>query len=459
MTKKNIRTLIIGVLVLLVFGGIYLGVTLYTANSEKKQYEEEKKQAENAIVVSLDTTKLNRIAFSGDEGEIVFTCENDVWSCPDDPAFQMNPSRLNLMLGDFQALTAVRTLTEAKELEQYGLGSEARTVTVTDTEGNETTLYLGIRNSSNRGLYFQTEKDSDTVYMTMAALDEHFFGTLEDYAVYEKFPEISPASMRIFRVEKENPYVLDMPGDDNCTVTDGEGNTQRANLNLVGTMQQNLSHVIWVKNVEYNCGDFAAYGLEEPAAEIEIIWENSDGGSESLTMFVGDQDENGDYYVRLEDSMQVHTVRGEYLKDFVERDAASFWSLTYSFVSMGDLEGMEVSVGGERHRMERKGDAADIEWLVDGKTADKELFNDFYYACVSVTAQERLEEVPETEGEPALELCYYLTDGTEKLIQYYEYDQNFYTVLYENRTKAAHTNKLYVNTMLENMDLMLEALQ
>ena len=78
---------------------------------------------------------------------------------------------------------------------------------------------------------------------------------------------------------------------------------------------------------------------------------------------------------------------------------------------------------------------------------------------MSVTAQERLDEVPKVEGAPALELHYYLTDGSEKTIQYYEYDQNFYTVLYEDGTKAAHTNKLYVNTMLENLDAVVNALE
>ncbi len=458
MTKKNIRTLIIGAVVVALFALLYFGVTLYTTYSEKKQFETEKKQAEDAVVVSLDTDKVNRIAFTGTEGEIVFTCEDGVWGSPDDPAFQMNSARLNLMLGDFRALTAERTLTGVTDLEQYGLGDDASTVTVTDGEGKETSLYTGIRNSSNQWLYFQTEKDSDTVYMTATALDEHFSGTLKDYAAYERFPEIDPASMRVFKVEKAEPYLLDMPGDDNCTVTDGEGNTQRANLNLVGAMQENLSRVVWVKNVEYNCGDFGAYGLEEPAAEIGITYETDDG-TETITLCVGDQDESGNYYVRLNDSPEVHTVRQEYLKDFVENKASGFWSLTYSFVSIGDLEALEVTMGTETHRMERAEVASDSSWTVDGKSVEKELFNDFYYACVSVTAQERLEEVPQMEGDPALELHYYLTDGTEKSICYYEYDQNFYTVIYDGGTKAAHTNKLYVNTMLENMEIMVEALQ
>ena len=73
---------------------------------------------------------------------------------------------------------------------------------------------------------------------------------------------------------------------------------------------------------------------------------------------------------------------------------------------------------------------------------------------------------PGTSGEragrnrdEALKLVYTLTDGSKKEITYYEEDQNFYTVIYEDGTKAAHTNKLYVKTMTEKLDRLLEELK
>lgn len=459
MTKKNVRTLVAGFLVIVVFLGIYLGVTRYTQIKEKEQSQSEKQQAENSIVLSLAPEQIQSLSFPGEEGEIVFERKDESWISPEDTEFVMNPSRLNLMLDDLAALTVTRTLENAGDPEQYGLGEKAKKISVTDTEGTETNIYLGSRNNSNHQLYIQIGKDPDTVYLTSAALDSHFSGRLEDFAQYESFPKAAPESMRIFRVEKEtDSYVLDMPGDDNCTVTDEEGNVQKANLNIVGTMQNNLSNTNWAQNLEYHCRDFGKYGLDTPTAVIEVTYEASDSqAGEMFTLSVGGQDEDGNYYVRLDDSMQVHTIRQEYLTDFVESKPTTFWSLTYSFVSIGDMEKLEVSAAGKTYTMQRITEGSgqeeeEISWLVNGKSIEKNLFTDFYYACVSVTAQERLDEVPETEGEPVLALHYYLTDGSEKTIQYYEYDQNFYTVLYEDGTKAAHTNKLYVNTMLENLD-------
>ncbi len=466
MTKKNARTLVIGLLVIVVFLGIYLGVTWYTQSKENEQFQSEKQQAENAIVLSLAPEQIERLSFPGEEGALVFEQKEGVWINPEDTNFEMNPSRLNLLLNDLAALTATRILENAGDSEQYGLGEEAKKIAVTDTEGAEINIYFGRRNSSNHELYFRIGEDSDTVYLTSAALDSHFSGRLEDFAQYESFPEAAPESMRIFRVDKEeDSYVLDMPGDDNCTVTDEAGNSQKANLNIVGTMQNNLSNTNWAKNVEYYCRDFGTYGLDTPTALIEVVCEGADGESEErFTLSVGGQDEDENYYVRLDDSMQVHTIRQEYLADFVESKPTTFWSLTYSFVSIGDMEKLEVTADGETYTMQRMVESEgqeneEISWLVNGKNIAKNLFTDFYYACVSVTAQERLDEVPKVEGAPALELHYYLTDGSEKTIQYYEYDQNFYTVLYEDGTKAAHTNKLYVNTMLENLDAVVNALE
>lgn len=460
MTRKNTKKLIIGLLVIVLLLGAYAGVTLYTQRSEQKQSEEEQKQAENAIVLSLAPEQIQSLSFSGEDEVLTFEQKDGTWSSPADENFRMNTSKINTLLGDLAALTATRTIQEQEDLTQYGLGEEAGEISVTDTEGNETQIYYGKRNASNHELYFSVGEKTDTVYLTSAALDEHFSGRLKDFAQYESFPEVDPASMRVFQVEKEkDSYRLDMPGDDNCTVTDGEGNVQRANLNLVGTMQNNLSNISWAKNVEYYCKDFQAYGLEQPQAVIRVVYEtDGDKAEEEFCLSVGALDENENYYVRLNDSAEVHTIRQEYLSDFVDSKPMAFWSLTYSFVSIGDMEKLEVSAFGEDHVIERESEQQDV-WLVDGKTVEKEMFTDFYYACVSVTAQERLDEVPKLETEPALELHYYLKDGSEKVIRYYEHDQNFYTVLYEDGTKAAYTNKLYVNTMLENLDIMLKALQ
>lgn len=488
MTKKNIRKLIIGIIVILLLGGAYGVLAVYTGNQEKQKARDEEQKAAQAVVVAIKSEDVREISFNGDEGPITFVRGEKGWQCPDDEAFAMDEEKIGTLLADLSALSADRTLEKVEDVGQYGLENPSRTVRVTAADGSVTEITVGDRNGANGEVYFQVGRDTDTVYLTSALLDTHFSGSLRDFAAYDEFPKIAPETIREFDVQKtEAPYLVTMTGDDKCTVTDETGDTQAANLNILGMMQDNVSNISWAENLEYNCLDFAPYGLDAPVAVVDITYEEPAGNAPALPetgkgeespdpaagrnlkktvrLSIGGQDEEDRFYVRMDDSPQVHTVREEYLLDFVESQANTFWSLTYSFVSIGDMDHLEVTYDGTVHTLQRvvqgdekQGNAA-VTWLTDGQEVQKELFTDFYYACVSVTAQERLDSVPEDPGEPELTLHYYLTDGTEKVIQYYPADQNFYTVVYEDGTKAAHTNRLYVNGMTDEFEKLLKAVK
>lgn len=455
MSKKNKKTLLVGGVLLGILLLALLAVTLLTGQMEKKQQEKDEKEAAAAIVLSLPEKDIQSIAFAGEDGEIRIQQEDGGWVNALD-SYPLQGSRMKLLTGDLAALRAERTLENITALSDYGLEKPAQTITVTMQDGKTHQLLVGARNTTNKQLYFQLADDTQTVYLTDTALDSHFSGRVQDFAAYEDFPYIEPSSMREFDVQKEeNSYVLTMTGDDQCSVTGDDGLTQPANLTTLGVMQNNISYISWVRHMEYDCKDLSLYGLDDPQCTLKITYEEGEE-KKILTIYIGDQDENDNYYVRLNDSAEVSTVREEYLMDLVENQATSFWSLTYSFVSISDLKKLTVTAEGETHTLEYvrvvNEDGTDTEqWIFDGDEVEKDLFTRFYYDCVSVTAQERMESVPEDPGEPSLSLHYELNDGTTKDITYYKADQNFYTVIYENGTKAASTNKLYVNTMLEDL--------
>lgn len=460
MSKKNKKTLLVGGVLLGILLLALLAVTVFTGQMERKQQEDSEKEEAKAIVLSLPEKDIKSIVFTGDDGEICMEQDDTGWVNAQDH-YPLQGSRMKLLTDDLAALRAERTLENITELSQYGLDQPSQTITVTMREGKIYQLLVGKKNTTNKQLYFQLAEDPETVYLTGTALDSHFSGRVQDFASYEEFPYIEPSSMREFDVQKaEKSYVLTMTGDDQCSVTGDDGVTQLANLNTLGVMQNNISYISWARHMEYDCKDMAVYGLDNPQCTLKITYEEG-GENEILTIYIGGQDEDDNYYVRLNDSTEVNTVREEYLMDLVENQASSFWSLTYSFVSISDLKKLTVTADGESHTLqynrEVKEDGSDTEqWLFDGADVDKDSFTRFYYDCVSVTAQERLESVPEDLGEAALELHYELNDGTTKDIAYYKADQNFYTVVYENGTKAASTNKLYVNAMLEDLESLLQ---
>ena len=462
MSKKNKKALLMGAVLLVVLLLALVLVKVVTSQNEKTKQENSEKEEAKTIVLSLAEKDMAAITFTGDDGEIRMEQKDSVWVNAEDD-YPLQGSRRKLLTDDLAALRAERTLENITELSEYGLDQPSQTITVTMQDGKTYQLLLGDKNTTTKQLYFQRSDDPQTVYLTATALDSHFSGRVQDFAAYEDFPYIEPSTMREFDVQKaENSYILTMTGDDKCSVTGDDGVTQLANLATLGVVQNNISYISWARHMEYDCKDMAAYGLEDPQCTLQITYEDGEE-NKVLTIYIGNQDENDNYYVRLNDSTAVNTVREEYLMDLVENQATSYWSLTYSFVSISDLKKLTVTTPEESHtleyyREEKEDGTATEQWLFDSNEVEKDAFTRFYYDCVSVTAQERLENVPEDLGEPALILHYELNDGSTKDITYYKADQNFYTVVYENGTKAASTNKLYVNTMLDDLKKLSESI-
>jgi len=115
-----------------------------------------------------------------------------------------------------------------------------------------------------------------------------------------------------------------------------------ANADEADTLTSTLAYLAYEDYLEHNCSDFSAYGLEEPAVTLTITYEEeiesdedeteteaADTEAESeeeseteteesvetiektVTFLIGDTDSNGDYYVRLEGSAQVHTLSSD----------------------------------------------------------------------------------------------------------------------------------------------------
>ena len=453
MRKK--RTLLAGLVTVLILGCMYFAVDFLMDFIEKREIEERQSMAESRVVLSLTSDEIKNISFEGQQGAASFKQTDAGWISPDDEHFVMSEDKADRLCGDLAALTAERAI-RGSDLAKFGLDPPGITITIESTDG-KTVLCVGNRNDSNHELYFKAEGE-DAVYLTKTALDEHFSGELKDFAAYEEFPSFTPRLIRSIIVDKEEGFTLITPGDDSCTVLGDDGTEEKADLNKVGTVQDLLSHISWLDDLEYYCVSPEEYGLADPRCVIRIT---SEGEDEETVLKIGGEDEKGNYYVQPEGSMQVHSVRREYLEELVESESGDFWSHTYSFVSIGDLDHLDVTAAGETHTLKRVSNGGlqkdeYLSWYVDETEVSKKAFTDFYYACVSVTAQERYKEILESPGEPVLVLHYYLLDGTEKTIKYHELDQNFYLVLYEDDTKAAAANRIYVKTMLESLDVLLK---
>ena len=211
----------------------------------------------------------------------------------------------------------------------------------------------------------------------------------------------------------------------------------------------------------------------------------------TLTIYVGDETD-GDRYVKVDDSKEVYTITNDSLTTILDSTMSDFYSLTVSYVSVNDLDLLEIQAADGEHTVnvvtetakaededtteDTDTDSADASatdasdesstdvassdenssdeeetattsYKLDGANLDEATFTTFYNKLINMTAQERLTEEYKPEGDPAYTFVFKDTNGTETTVKYYEYDTNFYAAVVED--KVYLVNKMNIKDLDE----------
>lgn len=68
-----------------------------------------------------------------------------------------------------------------------------------------------------------------------------------------------------------------------------------------------------------------------------------------LVIQVGDESSDGGRYVRVNDSNEIYTISEDTLDTFLGKTAADFWDLTVSYLSVNNLETLDVNYKGDEY--------------------------------------------------------------------------------------------------------------
>ena len=418
------------------------------------------------------------------------------------------------------------------------LDEPQNTITLT-TEDGDTTLQVGMESSNNQ-YYVKKADDDKNVYLVSSTTMEPFMGTLYDFAESGTFPTVTSATITDVKVDKEDGYELTQNADNLFwNVSDGK-DTEKADTTKAGTVTSAIGSLAYDKFVDYNCTDDAKYGFDDPYAVVTVKYteeeavesdedteesttdtseESTDTESDTvestdvseedssnadssedeqetqtvektLTIYVGDET-GDDRYVKVDDSKEVYTITKDSLTDILDSTIADFYSLTVNYVSVNDLDSLEVKSDDGDHTVdvvretakaedEEESDTEDEEntdesstetsdesstdadsadesssedstettttsYKLDGEDLDESTFTTFYNKLINMTAQERLTEEYTPDDDPAYTFIFKDTDGNETTAEYYEYDTNFYAAVVGD--KVYLVNKMNVKEL------------
>ena len=533
MKKKTVK-LVSAVVVLGVLCAAYEGVNFYVTSQEEKETEENDTSVD---LVSLEADDITAVSFTADQNEVEFDKKDDSWTEKSDANFPVNQDTVDSAVKGVASLTADQEISDVEDMSQYDLDNPQNTITLTTADG-DTSLQIGMESSNNQ-YYVKKEDDDKNVYLVSSSSIEPFMGTLYDFAESGTFPSVTSATITDVKVDKENSYELTQDADNLFwNVSDGK-TTEKADTTKAGTVTSAVGSLAYDKFVDYNCTDDSKYGFDDPYAVITVKYteeeavesdedseestdadteesttdeaaadtsEDADASDEdssedeqetqtvekTLTIYVGDET-GDDRYVKVDDSKEVYTITKDSLTDILDSTMSDFYNLSVSYVSVNDLDSLEVQSAEGDHTInivtetvkaedEDTTDDTDSDttdesstetsdesstdtdssdesssddeeetttttYKLDGEDLDESTFTTFYNKLINMTAQERLTEEYTPEGDPAYTFIFKDKDGKETTVKYYEYDTNFYAAVVED--KVYLVNKMNVKDLDE----------
>ena len=482
MKKKTVK-LVSAVVVLGVLCAAYEGVNFYVTSQEEKETEENDTSVD---LVSLEADDITAVSFTADQNEVEFDKKDDSWTEKSDANFPVNQDTVDSAVKGVASLTADQEISDVEDMSQYDLDNPQNTITLTTADG-DTSLQIGMESSNNQ-YYVKKEDDDKNVYLVSSSSIEPFMGTLYDFAESGTFPSVTSATITDVKVDKENSYELTQDADNLFwNVSDGK-TTEKADTTKAGTVTSAVGSLAYDKFVDYNCTDDSKYGFDDPYAVITVKYTEEEQETQTvektLTIYVGDET-GDDRYVKVDDSKEVYTITKDSLTDILDSTMSDFYNLSVSYVSVNDLDSLEVQSADGDHTInivtetvkaedEDTTDESSTEtsdesstdtdssdesssddeeetttttYKLDGEDLDESTFTTFYNKLINMTAQERLTEEYTPEGDPAYTFIFKDTDGKETTVKYYEYDTNFYAAVVED--KVYLVNKMNVKDLDE----------
>ena len=480
MKNKTVK-MILAVAVLTVCCGAYAGVKTYVSHQEQKESEAESEENTSVFTASADDIK--SLDFMVDDTETTFEKKDDSWVKKDDTDFPVNQSTLDSVASSVTSVESDRVLEDVDNLAEYGLDSPANIIKiVTKSEGEDgddttTTLYVGDENSSTSQYYVRKDDDEKTVYLVDSSCVEPFTKTLYDYAQMEDFPAISSTdTITKISVDGDNSYELKKDADTSVWSVSANGEEDKADSATVSSLVSSFGSMAYNSMADYKCEDKSKYGLDKPYSTITVDYqekvETSDDNAETsdsetpdsaettemvdkqLAILVGNEADDSNRYVMVNDSNEVYTMSTDSLSALTDKSEEDFWDMTVSYVSLNSLGSLKVNYQGSDYKVnvsretstdDDGNDTETVTYKLNGSDMDETTFTTFYNKLINMTAQKRLTDKYEPDGDAELTAAFTEEDGDTQEVAYYSYDTNYYAAVVDN--KVYLVNKMNVKEL------------
>lgn len=517
MKNKTVK-MILAVAVLAVCCGAYVGVKTYVSHQEQKESEAESEENTSVFTASADDIKSLDFMVDDTETTFEKKDDSWVKKDDTDfPVNQSTLDSAASSVTSVESDRVLEDVDDLAEYGLDSPANTIKIVTKSEDEDGDdttTTLYVGDENSSTSQYYVRKDDDEKTVYLVDSSCVEPFTKTLYDYAQMEDFPAISSTdTITKISVDGDNSYELKKDADTSVWSVSANGEEDKADSATVSSLVSSFGSMAYNSMADYKCEDKSKYGLDKPYSTITVDYqeeaETSDDNAETsdsetpdsaettdtsedtqesasesedsaeasdaddssdnedstdekktemvdkqLAILVGNEADDSNRYVMVNDSNEVYTMSEETLSALTDKTEEDFWDMTVSYVSVNSLASLKVNYQGTDYKVnasretstdEDGNDTETVTYKLDGADLDETTFTTFYNKLINMAAQKRLTEKYDPDGDAELTVTFTEEDGDTLEVSYYSYDTNYYAAVVDN--KVYLVNKMNVKEL------------
>ena len=315
---------------------------------------------------------------------------------------------------------------------------------------------------------YELSKDEDTsTWSVKGSEDEEKADSATVSSLVSSFGSMAYSSLADYKCDDKSKYGLDKPyatitvdyqeevADDDTqddTTASGEAADEDAS-----SVEENSDDA----EQDTESDESVSETTDETSENSDSASDNEDSSEEEtkmadkqLTILVGNETDDSSRYVMVNDSNEVYTMSTDTLSALTDKSEEDFWDMTVSYVSLNSLGSLKVNYQGSDYKVnvsretstdDDGNDTETVTYKLNGSDLDETTFTTFYNKLINMTAQKRLTDKYEPDGDAELTATFTEEDGDTQEVAYYSYDTNYYAAVVDN--KVYLVNKMNVKEL------------